>query len=123
MAGLPEPSHIAVGVFLLTAAIVILDGWGLLRAHRDTDDDGLPDSIVTGCETNLDADDDDDDDGVPDSEDLDPTDASKGRASEEAEERSLFATIFSPGGVLTAGVVIVFTVFAFLRSRAGEDEF
>jgi len=92
-------------------------------AHRDTDNDGLPDSIVAGCETNLDADDDDDDDGVPDSEDIDPTDASKGRASEEAEERSLFATIFSPGVVLTAGVVIVFTVFAFLRSRAGEDEF
>lgn len=35
MAGLPEPSQIAVGVFLLTAAIVILDGWKLLRAHRE----------------------------------------------------------------------------------------
>ncbi len=35
MAGLPEPSQIAVAVFLMTATIVIMDGWKLLRAHRE----------------------------------------------------------------------------------------
>jgi hypothetical protein len=89
-------------------------------AHKDTDGDSLPDSILTGCETDLTVADDDDYDGVPDSEDIDPTDASKGNTP-ETEEKSLTATLCSPGIVLTVGVLIVFTIFAILRYRGSDN--
>ena len=89
-------------------------------AHKDTDGDELPDSILTGCETDFIEDEDDDNDGVPDTEDIDPTDPSKGDTS-ETEEKSLTATLCSPGIVLTIGVLIVFSIFAILRYRGSEN--
>ncbi|MEE2758652.1 MAG: hypothetical protein VYA86_01590 [Candidatus Thermoplasmatota archaeon] len=86
-------------------------------AHKDTDGDALPDSILSNCETDFVADDDDDNDGIPDSEDSHPTDPNIGS---ESAEKSLAATVCSPGVVLTVGVLIVFTVFAILRYRGSD---
>ena len=84
-------------------------------AHHDTDDDGLPNSIRSNCETDLIEDDDDDGDGVPDSEDIDPLDPSVGLYNSPSEESSLIVTLCSPSVVLTLGLVIVFSTFAYLR--------
>ena len=89
-------------------------------AHKDTDDDGMPDSILPNCETSLVEDGDDDNDEVPDGEDIDPVDASKGRTSDTESESSLIVTLCSPSVVLSIGLVIVFTIFAYLRFRGGE---
>ncbi|MEE3083603.1 MAG: hypothetical protein VX320_05930 [Candidatus Thermoplasmatota archaeon] len=86
-------------------------------AHKDTDGDALPDSILSNCETDFVADTDDDNDGIPDSEDPHPTDANIGT---ESEEKSLTATVCSPGVVLTVGVLFVFTIFAILRYRGAD---
>jgi len=84
-------------------------------AHHDTDNDGLPNSIRNNCETDLIEDDDDDGDGVPDSEDMDPLDAGVGLHSPSTQESSLIVTLCSPSVVLTLGLVIVFSTFAYLR--------
>ena len=86
-------------------------------AHHDTDDDGLPNSVSINCETDLVADDDDDGDGVPDSEDVDPLDPGVGAFS-QAEDRSLIATLCSPAIVLSLGLLILFSTFAYLRYNA-----
>ena len=83
-------------------------------AHHDTDDDGLPNSIANNCETDLVADEDDDGDGVPDSEDLDPLDPGVGIFT-ESDDRSLIATLCSPAVVLSLGLLILFSTFAYLR--------
>ena len=83
-------------------------------AHHDTDDDGLPNSIANNCETDLVADEDDDGDGVPDSEDLDPLDPGVGIFT-ESDDRSLVATLCSPAVVLSLGLLILFSTFAYLR--------
>tara|TARA_B110000438_G_scaffold302206_1_gene359212 strand:- start:4199 stop:8878 length:4680 start_codon:yes stop_codon:yes gene_type:complete len=84
-------------------------------AHHDTDVDGLPDSIRSNCQTNLIEDDDDDGDGVSDSEDLDPLDPGVGLFTPSSEEKSLITTLCSPSVVLTLGLIIVFSTFAYLR--------
>ena len=84
-------------------------------AHHDTDNDGLPNSIRSNCETDLIEDDDDDGDGVPDSEDIDPLDAGVGLHSPSNQESSLIVTLCSPSVVLTLGLIIVFSTFAYLR--------
>ena len=84
-------------------------------AHHDTDNDGLPNSIRSNCETDLIEDDDDDGDGVPDSEDIDPLDAGVGLHSPSTQESSLIVTLCSPSVVLTLGLVIIFSTFAYLR--------
>ena len=83
-------------------------------AHHDTDGDGLPNSVANNCETDLVADDDDDGDGVPDSEDIDPLDPGVGLFTSE-ENRSIIATLCSPAVVLSLGLIIVFSTFAYLR--------
>ena len=83
-------------------------------AHHDTDDDGLPNSIANNCETDLVADEDDDGDGVPDSEDLDPLDPGVGIFT-ESDDRSLVATLCSPAVVLSMGLLILFSTFAYSR--------
>ena len=60
-------------------------------------------------------DDDDDGDGVPDSEDIDPLDAGVGLHSPSTQDSSLIVTLCSPSVVLTLGLVIVFSTFAYLR--------
>jgi len=87
-------------------------------AHHDTDNDGLPNSIRSNCETNLIADDDDDGDGVLDSEDIDPLDPRVGQFEPSSEDQSLIATLCSPSVVLTLGLIIVFSTFAYLRFNA-----
>jgi len=87
-------------------------------AHHDTDADGLPNSIRSDCETSLVADDDDDGDGVPDSEDIDPLDPGVGLYTSPSEEQSLIATLCSPSVVLSVGLIIVFSTFAYLRFNA-----
>jgi len=87
-------------------------------AHHDTDNDGLPNSIRSNCETDLVEDDDDDGDGVVDSEDIDPLDPGVGLYTEPAGEKSLIATLCSPAVVLTLGIIIVFSTFAYLRFNA-----
>ena len=84
-------------------------------AHHDTDNDGLPNSIRSNCETDLVADDDDDGDGVLDSEDLDPLDAGVGLFEPSSEDQSILTTLCSPSVVLTLGLIIVFSTFAYLR--------
>ena len=84
-------------------------------AQHDTDDDGLPNSIRPNCETDLVEDDDDDGDGVIDSEDIDPLDPGVGLTTEPEGEKSLIATLCSPTIVLTLGLIIVFSTFAYLR--------
>ncbi len=61
------------------------------------------------------ADDDDDGDGVVDSEDIDPLDPTVGSFSESSDDKSLIATLCSPAVVLTLGLIIVFSTFAYLR--------
>ncbi|MEE2812308.1 MAG: hypothetical protein VX627_04700 [Candidatus Thermoplasmatota archaeon] len=89
-------------------------------AHKDTDNDGMPDSILPNCETPLIEDGDDDNDEVPDGEDIDPVDASKGRTTDTESESSLIVTLCSPSVVLSIGLVVLFTIFAYLRFRGGE---
>jgi hypothetical protein len=84
-------------------------------AYHDTDDDGLPNSILANCETELVEDDDDDGDGVIDSEDIDPLDPSVGSNSNPSSENSLIVTLCSPAVVLSLALVIMFTTFAYLR--------
>ncbi len=84
-------------------------------AQHDTDDDGMPNSIRPNCETDLVEDDDDDGDGVVDSEDIDPLDPGVGLTTEPEGEKSLIATLCSPTIVLTLGLIIVFSTFAYLR--------
>ena len=86
-------------------------------AYHDTDGDGLPNSVVSNCETDLIADDDDDGDGALDSEDLDPLDPGVG-AFTSGDDRSLIATICSPAVVLSLGLLILFSTFAYLRYNA-----
>ena len=84
-------------------------------AHHDLDDDGLPNNIAPNCETDLVADDDDDGDGVVDSEDIDPLDPAIGSFADSSGEKSLIAIVCSPAVVLTLGLIIVFSTFAYLR--------
>ena len=84
-------------------------------AHHDLDDDGLPNNIAPNCETDLVADDDDDGDGVVDSEDIDPLDPAIGSFADTSDEKSLIAIVCSPAVVLTLGLIIVFSTFAYLR--------
>ena len=84
-------------------------------AHHDLDDDGLPNNIAPNCETDLVADDDDDGDGVLDSEDIDPLDPAIGSFADTNDEKSLIAIVCSPAVVLTLGLIIVFSTFAYLR--------
>ncbi len=87
-------------------------------AHRDTDDDGLPDSIIPNCETDLIIDEDDDNDGVIDAEDLDPTNPEIGsEPASETAAKSWISTVCSPAVVLSVAVIIVFTIFAYMRSN------
>ncbi len=57
----------------------VLDATDAFRADAcagtDTDEDGIPDTLVAGCDTDLTADLDDDNDGVPDATDAFETDA------------------------------------------------
>jgi len=87
-------------------------------AHHDTDNDGMPNSIRSNCETDLIEDDDDDGDGVVDSDDIDPLDPGVGLYTEPAGEKSLIVTLCSPAVVLTLGLIIVFSTFAYLRFNA-----
>ena len=84
-------------------------------AHHDLDGDGLPNNIAPNCETDLVADDDDDGDGVVDSQDIDPLDPAIDSFADTSGEKSLIAIVCSPAVVLTLGLIIVFSTFAYLR--------
>jgi hypothetical protein len=87
-------------------------------AHSDNDLDGLPNSILPNCETDLIEDDDDDNDGIPDSEDQDPLDPTVG-ALETSDSKGglLRPTVILP--ILILLVVIAF-IFARGSDRLGE---
>ena len=53
-----------------------------------------------------------------DSEDIDPLDPGVGLYTEPEGEKSLIVTLCSPAVVLTLGIIIVFSTFAYLRFNA-----
>ena len=86
-------------------------------AHSDNDLDGLPNSILPNCETDLIADDDDDNDGTLDSADPDPMDATiSGKDSENSE-----GGLLSPSVIIPVVLIVVVVIAIFLRGS--RDEF
>ena len=89
-------------------------------ASTDTDFDGLPNSILSGCETDLIEDDDDDNDGVLDTEDADPLDATISVPETDSGSSGL-AWLFSPQVVLPTLLLVGVVVFIFMRGRIDGD--
>ena len=81
-------------------------------AHSDFDVDGLPNSILPGCETDLIEDDDDDNDGTLDSADADPLDATVSSFDGSGGSSGLL----SPKVILPILVLILVIGAIFLRS-------
>ena len=88
-------------------------------AHSDNDLDGLPNSLLPNCETDLIEDDDDDNDGVPDSEDADPLNPTIG--SPESTESG--GGLLSPAVILSVLILLAVIVFIFVRGsdRLGAE--
>ena len=86
----------------------------------DTDFDGLPDSLVPGCETDLIEDDDDDNDGVVDTEDADPL-APTISSPDTASGSSGLASLLSPQVVIPLLLLVGAVVFIFMRRRPDDD--
>jgi hypothetical protein len=80
-------------------------------AHSDNDLDGLPNSLLPNCETDLIEDDDDDNDGVPDSEDADPLDATIGAPASGSSDSGFF----TPGVIIPILILLVVVAAIFLR--------
>ncbi len=86
-------------------------------AHSDNDMDGLPNSLIPDCETDLIEDDDDDNDGTLDSVDADPLDATI-QGAEVGDSGGLL----SPAVILPLVLVVVVVLLVFLRaSRTDFD--
>ena len=89
-------------------------------ASTDTDFDGLPDSLLPGCETDLIEDDDDDNDGVVDTEDADPLDATISTPDTDSGSSGLML-LLSPQVVLPTLLLVGTVVFIFMRRRKDDD--
>ena len=85
-------------------------------AHSDHDMDGMPNSLLPNCETDLIEDDDDDNDGTLDSADADPLNPSITGADGESESSGLL----SPSVILPVFVLIIVVVVIFLRGSRSE---
>jgi len=85
-------------------------------AHSDHDMDGMPNSLLPNCETDLIEDDDDDNDGTLDSADADPLNPSITGADSGSEGGGLL----SPSVVLPVFVLIIVVVVIFLRGSRSE---
>jgi hypothetical protein len=86
-------------------------------AHSDNDLDGLPNSLLPNCETDLIEDDDDDNDGVPDSEDADPLNPTIG--SPESTESG--GGLLSPAVILSILIILAVIAFIFVRGSDRLD--
>ena len=89
-------------------------------ASTDTDFDGLPDSLLPGCETDLIEDDDDDNDGVVDTEDADPLDATISTPDTDSGSSGLML-LLSPQVVIPLLLLVGTVVFIFMRRRKDDD--
>ena len=85
-------------------------------AHSDHDLDGLPNSLLPNCETDLIEDDDDDNDGTLDNVDPDPMDATVSGSDESSSSSS----VFSPSVIIPILLIIIVIVAIFLRSSRNE---
>ena len=85
-------------------------------AHSDFDMDGLPNSLIPNCETDLIEDDDDDNDGTLDSSDPNPLDPGISGVDSDGG-----GGLLSPSIVLPIILLLVVVIFIFLR--ASRDEF
>ena len=85
-------------------------------AHSDHDMDGMPNSLLPNCETDLIEDDDDDNDGTLDSADADPLNPSITGADGTTESSGLL----SPSVILPIFVLIIVVVVIFLRGSRSE---
>jgi hypothetical protein len=85
-------------------------------AHSDHDMDGMPNSLLPNCETDLIEDDDDDNDGTLDSADADPLNPSITGADGSTESGGLL----SPSVILPLFVLIIVVVVIFLRGSRSE---
>ncbi|MDP6742660.1 MAG: hypothetical protein QF544_06335 [Candidatus Thalassarchaeaceae archaeon] len=85
-------------------------------AHSDFDMDGLPNSLMPNCETDLIEDDDDDNDGTPDNADPNPLDPGISGVDSEGG-----GGLLSPSIILPIILLVVVLIFIFLRGS--RDEF
>ncbi|PXY72644.1 MAG: hypothetical protein CXX81_28195 [Methanobacteriota archaeon] len=85
-------------------------------AHSDHDMDGMPNSLLPNCETDLIEDDDDDNDGTLDSADADPLNPSITGADGTSESSGLL----SPSVILPIFILIIVVVVIFLRGSRSE---
>ncbi|MBO58160.1 MAG: hypothetical protein CMA77_04100, partial [Euryarchaeota archaeon] len=91
-------------------------------AHSDFDMDGLPNSLIPDCETQLIEDDDDDNDGVLDNVDPNPLDpAISGLDGDDSNLGFLSPSIILP--IVLLVVVIVFIFLRGSRNEFGGEEF
>ena len=84
-------------------------------AHSDFDMDGLPNSLIPNCETDLIEDDDDDNDGTLDSADPNPLDPGI-----SGVDSDVGGGILSPSIILPILLLLVVVVFIFLRGSRNE---
>jgi len=85
-------------------------------AHSDFDMDGLPNSLIPNCETELIEDDDDDNDGVLDNVDPNPLDPAVSGLDGDGSD----AGFLSPSIILPIVLLIVVIIFIFLRGSRNE---
>jgi hypothetical protein len=85
-------------------------------AHSDHDMDGMPNSLLPNCETDLIEDDDDDNDGTLDSADADPLNPSITGVDGDSESGGLL----SPSVILPVFLLIIVVVVIFLRGSRSE---
>ena len=85
-------------------------------AHSDFDMDGLPNSLIPNCETELIEDDDDDNDGVLDNVDPNPLDPAVSGLDGDGGD----AGFLSPSIILPIILLIVVIIFIFLRGSRNE---
>jgi hypothetical protein len=78
--------------------------------------DGMPNSLLPNCETDLIEDDDDDNDGTLDSADADPLNPSITGVDGDSESSGLL----SPSVILPILVLIIVVVVIFLRGSRSE---
>lgn len=84
-------------------------------AHSDNDLDGLPNSLLPNCQTDLIEDDDDDNDGTLDDVDADPLDATI-----QGAEAGGSGGLLSPSVILPIILIVVVVIFIFLRASRSD---
>ena len=87
-------------------------------ASKDTDLDGMPDSIVAGCATTLVADDDDDNDGTPDINDGAPLNARIQGVASESSPMNLLIWVLT----IIAGIGVLVLVLRAREDSGGPGE-